>query len=66
MNDLRNIDWPRAIVSVVRHGITTTGGALLAASACGAALFDQNWLGIVLVVGGILWGVWDKRERWLE
>ncbi len=47
------------ISSLVRHGLTTLGGSLVAKGVLSATLFDEV-VGAVVVIAGVVWSVASK------
>lgn len=51
-----------AILSIVRHVLTTAGGALVANGTINAEQLNTG-AGAVIALAGIIWGVLAKREK---
>lgn len=51
-----------AILSIVRHILTTAGGALVANGTINAEQLNTG-AGAVIALAGIIWGVLAKREK---
>ena len=56
---LNTFDMNEYISSLVRHGLTSVGGSLVAKGLITATAFDQV-IGAVIVLAGVLWSVASK------
>ncbi len=52
----------QTILGIVRHGLTTTGGALVARGVTDETIMTEI-VGVIIAVAGLVWSIIEKKTR---